>query len=1261
MVTLKKRFEQFRLSSGLNKESGEQQASTLLYCLCDDAEDVLLSSEISDEDRKDYAKVVSTFDGYFQVRKNVIFERARFNRRSQRDGENAEEYIAALYSLAENCQYGALKEEMIRDRLVVGIRDIALSERLQLDAKLTLEKAKKEVRQKEAVREQNQTLKETGDSRNNPIVLDSMGRDRGADNARRNPRNGRPGKFGDRQKRCTRCGRGPHNLERCPARLAACHKCQKLGHFSVVCRSKSSSGSVDTVKEEPDTDSDENAFLDAIDGKGRACWTVNVLINSQEKQFKLDTGAEVTAISEDCYHTLKDAKLRRPSRVLYGPGRKPLEVVGEIDANLSYKQSSSRQQIFVVKGLDRNLLGLPAITALKLAARLDNTNFGRDYESLVKESYPMLFQGLGNLGEPYEIQLQPDAKPHALLKKVQAELSRMESMGVISKVDKPTEWCAGMVAVPKRKSEEIRICVDLKPLNKSVLREVHPMPKVDETLAQLAGARLFSKLDANSGFWQIPLSETSRHLTTFLTPFGRYCFNKLPFGISSAPEHFQKRMSKILQGLEGVVCQVDDVLIFGKDALEHDERLMKALERIAESGVTLNEAKCKFGQDRIEFLGHVIDQNGISASPEKVAALVEMKPPTNVTGLRRFLGMANQLGKFSQQLAELSKPLRDLLSTNNDWIWGPEQDKAFLAVKEELAKPTTLALYDPAASTKVAADASSFGLGAVLLQQNQQHMWKPIAFASRSLTQTEHYYATIEKEALAITWACEKFASYIVGMKFHIETDHKPLIPQLSCKHLDSLPPRILRFRLRLNRFNYSIQYVPGKQMYTADALSRSPVALPGSQSIKFQEELEFYVEAVTTYLPASKDTLDCYRRAQEADAICSTIKEFSESRWPARYAVSTEIRPYWTERGKFSVASGLLLYGSRIVVPEAIRKEALEKLHQGHQGIQRCKIRAASSVWWPGINKDVTEVVRGCPKCVEHSSPQREPMIPSLLPKYPWQKIASDLFILDGNTYLLVVDYFSRYPEVTKLSSTTSQCIITALQSIFSRHGIPEIMMSDNGHQFSSQEMKKFAEHYDFIHVTSSPLFPQSNGLVERMVKTVKQLLKKSPDPFLALLSYRSTPFPWCGLSPAELLMGRRIRSSLPQVPQKFVPTWTFLKEFQTRDRKFKKQQTRNYNRRHRVRPLPQIADDSPVWSKTADSQTEGKVITATNAPRSYIVETPTGDVRRNRLHLKPIPEQKQGEEEGDTTTDDPCQRSPIKTRSRSGITLMPPERLYH
>ena len=167
----------------------------------------------------------------------------------------------------------------------------------------------------------------------------------------------------------------------------------------------------------------------------------------------------------------------------------------------------------------------------------------------------------------------------------------MEDMGVISRVDQPTEWCAGMVVVPK-KSGAVRICVDLKPLNESVTRETHPLPKVDDNLAQLAGASIFSKLDANSGFWQIPLAEKSRLLTTFITPFGLYCFNKLPFGISSAPEHFQKRMSTILEGLEGILCQIDDILIFGSDQKQHDERLVTALQRIQEAGITLNTEKC---------------------------------------------------------------------------------------------------------------------------------------------------------------------------------------------------------------------------------------------------------------------------------------------------------------------------------------------------------------------------------------------------------------------------------------------------------------------------------------------------------------------------------------------------------------------------------------------------------------------------------------------------------------------------------------------
>ena len=236
----------------------------------------------------------------------------------------------------------------------------------------------------------------------------------------------------------------------------------------------------------------------------------------------------------------------------------------------------------------------------------------------IHQEFPSIFTGLGTLkGDPYQIQLKPNLQPFALYtprnvpiplrQKVKDELCRMEALGVISPMEEPTPWCAGMVVVPK-KSRDVRICVDFHPLNENVLREVHPLPKVDETLASLAGATIFSKLDANCGFWQIPLSEESRSLTTFITPFRRYAFNKLPFGICSAPEHFQHRMNQILSGHEGTLCHIDDVLIFGKTQQEHDACLYSALAQIQSAGLTLNAGKCEFTKSEIKFLGHVINK-----------------------------------------------------------------------------------------------------------------------------------------------------------------------------------------------------------------------------------------------------------------------------------------------------------------------------------------------------------------------------------------------------------------------------------------------------------------------------------------------------------------------------------------------------------------------------------------------------------------------------------------------------------------------------
>ena len=250
-------------------------------------------------------------------------------------------------------------------------------------------------------------------------------------------------------------------------------------------------------------------------------------------------------------------------------------------------------------------------------------------------------------------------------------------------------------------------------------------------------------------------------------------------------------MESILAGQEGVLCHMDDVLVFGRTQQEHDARLYATLQKIQSAGATLNKEKCEFSRDRLTFLGHFIDRDGVSPDPQKTSAIVAMEKPSTGTELRRFLGMVNQLGKFTPKIAEISQPLRELLSSKRT-LWGPSQDEAFERLKTELTQPTVLTLYDPEATLKVSADASTFGLGAVLLQQHGPTEWKPVAYASRAMSETEQRYSQIEKEALAIVWACEKFSDYIVGKLVQLETDHKPLVPLLSTTHLNRIPPRVL-------------------------------------------------------------------------------------------------------------------------------------------------------------------------------------------------------------------------------------------------------------------------------------------------------------------------------------------------------------------------------------------------------------------------------------------------------------------------------------
>ena len=456
----RKRFEQFRVASGLANDDAVKQVNTLLYCLGEEAEGVLSSTNVTADERKVYDTVLEKLDGFFKVRRNVIFERARFNRRNQLGTESAEQYIMELYRLAESCNYGDLKDEMIRDRLVVGIRDAALSQQLQLDPELTIEKAKKKIRQREAVGEQQRELKGAAEGVTSLEEVRYRRQFRG-----KGPNSHKPGRDGKTKptpaKTCTRCGKSWHARDRCPAKEATCHRCNKKGHYSTQCLTKQ----VSAVTSESLLDT---AFLDMVTTKQSSAWFATLKLNDQETNFKLDTGAEVTAISEEAYRNIRKPHLTAPEKTLYGPSRQPLKTLGQFWGNFSHKGKTVQQQVFVVDGLKTNLLGLPAISALGLAIRVDATETDTPIATAeipkdIMEQFPSLFQGLGNLGEEYEIHLKSGATPHSLYAprhvplplrpKVKEELDRMESIGVISKVDEPTHHGVLVWSSSQRRTE----------------------------------------------------------------------------------------------------------------------------------------------------------------------------------------------------------------------------------------------------------------------------------------------------------------------------------------------------------------------------------------------------------------------------------------------------------------------------------------------------------------------------------------------------------------------------------------------------------------------------------------------------------------------------------------------------------------------------------------------------------------------------------------------------------------------------------------
>ena len=573
-----RQWDYYAKATKLDKESPEYQSAVFLACIGDEGQEIFEGLHFTaEEDRKDIVKMIEKFNDFCIGTTNEVYESYKFHARCQ-ENENIDTYLATLRKLAKTCNFKDQEERMIRDRIVIGIKDESVREKLLEKPNLTLKDAIDICRAHETSRAQNKELTSTDLNRlkqKNQSTEHKLNHS----NKPENQSNNQTSKTKKRQ--CNWCAKSTlHRRENCPAQIqkAKCGKCLKLGHYAVACKS-----SVQILNE---SDSDEelstlsmgsiSSTIDHVSSQ----WQIPIKVGTTTHTFKLDTGADVTVIPETMIPKNK-RPLQKSDKRLYAAGQTKINVLGMFRENIEYNGRTSQQTIYVVQNLKEPLLGKPAIIDLGLIQIVHNVSTDGIPESLYK--------GLGKLQySKYKIHIKDDIKPYAvatprrlalpLKKKVKNELDNLEALGVIKPVTKPTEWCSPIVVVPKS-NEKIRLCVDYTKLNEAVKRENFPLPSTDQLLAQLSGSVLFSKLDCNSGFHQIELAEESQELTTFITPYGRYCYTRLPFGISSGPEVFHRTMVQLLGDTENVICDMDDILIFGKSEHEHEKALDTVLSK----------------------------------------------------------------------------------------------------------------------------------------------------------------------------------------------------------------------------------------------------------------------------------------------------------------------------------------------------------------------------------------------------------------------------------------------------------------------------------------------------------------------------------------------------------------------------------------------------------------------------------------------------------------------------------------------------------
>ena len=671
--------------------------------------------------------------------------------------------------------------------------------------------------------------------------------------------------------------------------------------------------------------------------------------------------------------------------------------------------------------------------------------------------------------------------PHRASPAERQLIREMTDEMLANKIIQPSNsaWASPVVLVRKKDGKQ-RFCIDFRKLNEVTIRDVYPIPRVEDCLSALGGNKFFSSFDLFAGFWQIPMDEEDKNKTAFIVDGGLYEFNVMPFGLTNATATFQRYMDMVLAGLKwtSLLVYLDDICIFSKTLEEHLERLRITFKRFEAYRLKLNPAKCQVLQQEFTYLGHIISEQGIRADPKKLAAILQMPEPRCLKQLRSFLGFCNYYRKFIKDYSMICAPLYELLA---DFKWPPSAKAAFELLKAKLMEMPMLSYPDYSQGFIMNTDASDVGIGAVLSQEIENEE-KVIQFISRTLQPAEKKWCVREKEALAIIFACESFRPYVYGTKFIVETDHHSLQWLMKA----TTPARLVRWALRLAEFDFVIRYRKGVSNTNADALSRLP--MEEARSSNDSEEL-------LNVLIGSSEWMTDIKKEQGDDIelqeiIQQLVCEGGAPHLP--FQLSNELLFYHRYDGR------LLL-----VIPRSLTTRILDMYHSHHMSVHVSRDRLYALLrkqyYWKGMFSDINRWVAACEKCssVKTNLPSRNGLLQPIITTRPFEMVAADVMgplttSPEGYKYLLnFIDMYTSWPEAIPLKSLKAEELSHAFQRvIIARHACPTKLLTDQGTNFTSNLFAKVCKKFNIEHILSSAYHHQTIGKVERFNKFMENSL---------------------------------------------------------------------------------------------------------------------------------------------------------------------------